>query len=403
MKGGRRALSHLGGETDTWGDPAAARFLGEAFSSATDDGARAHVHAFHSYPAKLHPDIARALAEGLCSPGGVVLDPFMGSGTVLVESRLAGHQALGTDLNPIAVQLTALKAEGRSAAARTRLVAAAQRVADLATERRKAKVGASRRYPPVDVELFAPHVLLALDALKVGIVAEPDAATRRDLWLVLSSILTKLGRRRGDSSEGMDQKQIARSFPARLFAMRATELASQLTELERLMPAGAPLPSAVLGDARELRHVAGGSVDLVLTSPPYPGNYDYLAHHRDRLRWLELDGAELDRGELGARRHLEAAPARAREAWSSQLTAALRAIDRVLKPDGLAALVLADSAVGRAALYEDDLVAAAADLVGLRVIARASQPRPHFHGPTMEAFARRPRREHVIMLGKKRR
>lgn len=403
MRGDRRALSHLGGETETSGDAAAARVLARALESVTDAGARAHVHGFHSYPARLHPDVARALVSGLAPSPAVVLDPFAGSGTVLVEARLQGHSTLGTDLNPLAIALSELKAGGRDAPRRARLVEAARRVSGVATERRKQKAGASRRYPQEDVETFAPHVLLALDGLRVGIEADPDVEVRGDLWLVLSSILTKLGRRRGDSSDATQSKQLARSFPARLFVMRAEELAGQLAEHERLVPAGAPPPRVALADARELSAIASRSVDLVVTSPPYPGNYDYLAHHRDRLRWLQLDARALDRGELGARRHLAREPARARDTWSKQLVAALTALARVLRPDGLAALVIADSAVGPVPLLEDELVARAAGPAGLRVLARASQPRPHFHAPSAAAFGGRPRKEHVVLLDARRR
>ncbi|MCC6649164.1 MAG: hypothetical protein IT374_26795 [Polyangiaceae bacterium] len=403
MKGERRALSHLGGEIETAGDASAARLLAAALSSISEAGARAHVHAFHSYPARLHPDLARGLVSALAPAGGVVLDPFAGSGTVLVEARLLGRAAVGSDLNPLAVSLARLKVTGRDAARRDRLVAAARRVADVATARRKQRAGASRRYPREDVELFAPHVLLALDALRVGIEADPDAEARGDLWLVLSSILTKLARRRGDSSDQAAEKQLARSFPARLFVMRAEELAGQLGDLERALPPGAPPPRVLLSDARELGPVDDRSVDLAVSSPPYPGNYDYLSHHRDRLRWLGLDARQLDRGELGARRHLSPDPARAVDVWTAQLTASLVALRRVLRADGAAALVLADSAVGRVALLEDELVARAAPRAGLALVARASQPRPHCHAASAAAFGARPRREHVLLLAGARR
>ena len=38
-------------------------------------------------------------------------------------------------------------------------------------------------------------------------------------------------------------------------------------------------------------------MSLVVSSPPYPGVYDYYEHHASRLRWLRMDGRELQRGE----------------------------------------------------------------------------------------------------------
>ena len=45
-------------------------------------------HGLHPYPARMIPQIAARLLERYASPGDWVLDPFCGSGTVLVEARL---------------------------------------------------------------------------------------------------------------------------------------------------------------------------------------------------------------------------------------------------------------------------------------------------------------------------
>jgi hypothetical protein len=70
----------------------------------------------------------------------------------------------------------------------------------------------------------------------------------------------------------------------------------------------------------------------------------------------------------------------------------------VLALGGAVVLLLADSVVAGAPVYAVDLVRAAAPRAGLSVHAVASQARPHFHGPTARAFARRPRAEHAILL-----
>ena len=43
------------------------------------------------------------LAKHYAAPGTVVLDPFLGSGTVLLEAGHAGIGAVGTEINPAAV------------------------------------------------------------------------------------------------------------------------------------------------------------------------------------------------------------------------------------------------------------------------------------------------------------
>src|SRR6218665_2111167 len=68
-------------------------------------------HLIHPYPAKLLAHIAHFFvhASSLCGPGGRVLDPFCGSGTVALEASMGGHQALVADANPMARLLTRVK------------------------------------------------------------------------------------------------------------------------------------------------------------------------------------------------------------------------------------------------------------------------------------------------------
>jgi tRNA G10 N-methylase Trm11 len=59
-------------------------------------------HCFHIYPAMMIPQIARELILRYGVEGGLLFDPYCGTGTSLVESRLAGMNAIGTDINPTA-------------------------------------------------------------------------------------------------------------------------------------------------------------------------------------------------------------------------------------------------------------------------------------------------------------
>lgn len=401
----RRALTNVGGATRLEGDPADAAMLAHALdvasSSTAEEAARAHVHGFHSYPARMHPDTARRLIEALSRPGERVLDPFCGSGTVLVEARLAGRAAIGVDANPLAVRLARLKAQGSSAGERERLIAAAREVASAADERRKARAGPSHRYGPEDVALFEPHVLLELDGLRVGLdrlAGHGADALRADLELVLSAILTKLSRRTSDTSEHELPRRIAAGYPARLFIRKAEELAQRLADVAAPLAAS---PPALIeeGDARALRGVEPGSVHLAVTSPPYPGVYDYLAHHEARLRWLRLRSARFEQDEIGARRHLDPlGPEAGRVRWREELGGVLVALARVLRSGAPLVLLLADSVVAGAPVYAVDVVRAAASGARFAIRAVASQPRPHFHRPTARAFERRPRHEHAILL-----
>jgi hypothetical protein len=66
-------------------------------------------HNFYKYPARFAPSFARQVILNFTKPGDLVLDPFMGAGTSLVEARVLGRKALGTDLNSLAVFLAESK------------------------------------------------------------------------------------------------------------------------------------------------------------------------------------------------------------------------------------------------------------------------------------------------------
>jgi len=75
-----------------------------------DAVANTGTHSIHPYPAKFIPQIPRNLIK-LFHPGdsSVVLDPFCGSGTTLVESIDLGLNAWGIDVNPLACLIARVK------------------------------------------------------------------------------------------------------------------------------------------------------------------------------------------------------------------------------------------------------------------------------------------------------
>jgi hypothetical protein len=66
-------------------------------------------HGLHPYPARMVPQIAGRLLIRLAHKNDVILDPFCGSGGVLVEARLAGLNSVGIDINPLACLLAEVK------------------------------------------------------------------------------------------------------------------------------------------------------------------------------------------------------------------------------------------------------------------------------------------------------
>ncbi|MDI9386054.1 MAG: DNA methyltransferase [Spirochaetota bacterium] len=66
-------------------------------------------HGYYTYPAKFIPQLASRLILENSKEGDIVIDPFMGSGTSIVEAILHKRIGIGTDINEIAALLTKVK------------------------------------------------------------------------------------------------------------------------------------------------------------------------------------------------------------------------------------------------------------------------------------------------------
>jgi hypothetical protein len=409
------------GRITAGGDPAAADALADALHAPATDHeiAESLTHPLHSYPARLHPATARVLVE-LVAGGGrtasrgrggpVLLDPFCGSGTTLVEMRAAGLRAIGVDLNPLAVLVARAKTWTVSPRRRKELrdaghaISGAVLAAGKAARRAGAEPAPMRRPAGFDpnardrrlASWFAPHVRreLELIAARLDELAARDAELASVLTACLSAILYKVSSRTSDTDATWVDRNIARGAAARLFAQRVELLVAGLEDF----PPGSPAEVFEL-DARRLAEVVpDGTAAGVVTSPPYAGTYDYAEHQRLRFDFLALRHRDLDAGEIGSRRGFAADPAEAARSWRRALADSLAAIAAALAPGAAAAIVLGDSLAGpgRAVYALDDLRGALTD--DLAVVAWASQERPMLGGVERRAFGDRPKAEHVILL-----
>lgn len=404
------------GRIDRDGDTATATALVEALTAAQTDReiAESYTHPFHAYPARMHPATAQRLVELVgqgAPPSAPLVDPFCGSGTVLVEARSVGLRAIGVDLNPLAVLVARAKTWTATPARRAELSAVGHELARAVVAAGKAarRAGAQtlplRGPPGFDpnarnrrlARWFAPHVRRELEdlAARLDQLRARDSELADVLAACMSAVLYKVSSRASDTDPSWVERHVARGAAARLFALRVDLLVAGLDDLARTRGTS---PTVYEQDARRLgKVVADGSACAVVTSPPYAGTYDYAEHQRLRFDFLGLRHRDLDAGELASRRAFEHDPHAAERAWHDGLADALTAIARALPPGRRAALVVGDSvALGRALFALDVL----RDVLpgDLAIEAWASQHRPMLGKVERDAFGERPKAEHAVVL-----
>ncbi len=338
------------------GDPTMAAVLAEALA-ASQKVERA-THPFHTYPARMHPDSARLI---LPHTTGAVHDPFCGGGTVLIEAKLAGRKAFGSDISPIAHLVAQARLADPKLAGPMRK--ASRKIAD------KAKLRIDVEVPDVCTSWYQHHVAQELGRIRDGILEqEPDIQPL--LNAVLSSIVVKTSYRKSDTSNKMEKHQRRPQSTAILFHKKAREFARMLEE----MPAE-PSSTLIHGDARYV--VPPQKVGLVLTSPPYPGVYDYLPMHQLRYAWLGIEPEDSLVREIGARRNFRSkGRTDALKQWMEDTDQWIKMQASILEPGGAMIIVVGDGLVAGKlvdALYPTTEAMKAA---GLEIFARASADRP---------------------------
>lgn len=371
------------------GDAEIAEILKAAWAAslAEDDTL---THGFHAYPARMHGGLARAIIGAFGRPSATLLDPFCGSGTTLVEAMVAGMQSTGIDLNPVATWVSAIKCELRDAATRRRFLESVTQVVQASLLRIKSRAPVKAPLHASERQFYAPHVLKELGGLHAEIETCECEADRRAMLVLLSAIVVKFSNLRADSSQDTAEKRIGKGVPTRFWGRKAEELVARwaaLGEACDLLPRVHP-PRIHEADARQLKETLGEAfrADLVLTSPPYGGTYDYAQHHARRYPWLGVSAERFLDREIGARRNLggrgRRAPAdRERvDRWNGEVLAVLRSLAPLLAKDAIMVWVMGDGHVGNQRIRADRQLAVLAPEAGLQLVASASQERVDWHG-----------------------
>lgn len=249
-------------------------------------------HDFYKYPARFSPEFASAVIEALSDPGDLVLDPFVGGGTTLVESRVRGRLSIGTDVSTLANFVsrakTQLLSDSDLDALRRWCVALPDKI-DLSRPSSAgewSEIGYTKN-------LRCRNTWAIRKAIEVALIAVDRLRyPKRRMFarcLVLRSAQWAIDGRRKPVTVSQFRKKLASMVDRHIKG--ASEFRTLASRADRLAPASGKRRSiCVNGKAESIADFVESShrdhSRLTVTSPPYPGVH--VLYHR----WQTQGGKE---------------------------------------------------------------------------------------------------------------
>jgi DNA modification methylase len=368
------------------------------------------IRTVHPFPARMAPELALRSLESL-PPGSIVLDPMTGSGTVLRQAMALGHNAIGFDMDPLAVLMSRVWTTHVAAqVVRNELTDVLDEASevDLRAEQPRWHDKETRAF----IEFwFARPQRLALTRLAIvldrrrrnGRLGDARRAAVDVLQVALSRIIitkeqcASLAR---DTSHSRPHRVADESAydVNEGFERSALQLAKRIEEQSHRTAADQAPASVHLGDARQIR-LLDHSVDAIMTSPPYLNAIDYMRGHRMSLVWLGhriADLRSIRSNTIGAERggdgdnainedianamcdltKLATKHQRMVRRYADDLHQMMRQAARVLRPTGTATYVLGNSCLKDAFIRNSDGVARAAHHAGLALVQTTERDLP---------------------------
>lgn len=276
-------------------------------------------HGMHEYKGKFNPQLVRALCNVVDPDAEVLVDPFCGSGTSLVEGLRLGLDVLGVDRSPMAWLMARTKADLVLARDKRAISARLDEIAAEAAA--EIELGQSAGVPAELSPLLGEEAAAYLRAwfsepafcgLSRGLVslgAESRSYAGRVAQLALSSLIRQVS---DQLPEDLRIRRRPESFVAPpiapLFLDAVARFRRGLEEMEGWgdpIAAGARVALGGAADSAPWEGMAGGGRRLLLTSPPYATALPYIDTDRLSIVALGLAGpAELmtlERCLLGSR------------------------------------------------------------------------------------------------------
>lgn len=260
-----------------------------------DENMNYSTHKYHDYPATMIPKLPALFIDAVTSARAVesLYDPFMGSGTTLVEGIRHNVNSVGVDLNPLAVLISQVKTNKLDSA---KLKLEWNRLwEDIATAQLAEKSGKLTISKPLFNNIdywFKPDVIYDLQLIKMQILKIANKEMRNFFWVVFSKTVRYVSNTRNNEFKlyRLPAKQLATWQPDTInkfkeYALNNIEANNSLTE-------HTAKAQAIFGNAQSLSKFSTNAFDLLITSPPYGDSQTTVAYgqfSRLSLQWLNLE------------------------------------------------------------------------------------------------------------------
>lgn len=304
------------------------------------------IHKAHWFPGNFISQIPAALIEVLSNPGDVVLDPFGGSGTTVLEAARLGRRSIYADAVSACVLITQAKiAAATDGIAPATLIQIEHALTwDHACYSNEVGQQGEGSDPALE-KWYHPQTLAQLRYIW-QLVEQQIGAERRTLSLLFSDLLfscastggslTKTGKLRrhhwGWIADNVIPRQLVRHDAVAGFRNRLRSLPA---------PTAVEYAPIVLHGGAQSLDIPPQSVDLIVTSPPYVGVIDYVKANRLLYLWMNWPFDEERAAEIGAR-YKRRRPLVVAE-YLQEMAGCWHEFHRVLKPGGAAAIVIGES------------------------------------------------------------
>ena len=345
-------------------------------------------HNFHPFPGKFIPQIPKFFINKFSEKGQYILDPFCGCGTTLVEAKLLHRNAIGIDIHPLGVFISEVKTtkipedelneipkilriiEGRI----NKFVRKNQGNKTLFDFIDKSNIIKDFSYTLPDFpnrdHWFQQHILHELSIIKTSITQANISQKLKDfLLLAFSYIIIPVSNQESETRYAAINKNILPGKSYLYFKEKVLDMVTRMKMFNKL--ASDSEVKIYCADTRKIDFIEENSVDLIITSPPYPNTYDYYLYHKLRMFWLDLDWKKAKLNEIGSRlRH--SSQRENINTYIKDMTACFSHFARILKLDKPFVIVVGDSIIRKEFFRGDIIIKEIAEKTGFKVVDKVS-------------------------------